>query len=384
MTVYDVVQSRAGTLFAAIGPTPAVAALDTEGHERWRVTLPDSSVATLVCNRSGDVWAFGTGVTRVSSTGSVLWHSGSYGGGWRGAVDANGQSYLYTRTAGDAQVQLQAIAQDGTLRWLVPLGGTWSTNQATPTVFAPPAVGPSGVVHVPRLIGKPVVVGLDAATGNVVTTASSDVADASGFPTLSALAGVVVDAAENVYYSIGAWPWSGLVSATVDGTRRWASDAALVRGAPVAWTGVGEQLVAQNAGGAAAPVLLGSDALVGSSQQGLVDLSPGDGSVRAQSPTANKPALTELLAGSLRVAAMTTGAGPIPGGTMIVDSSGKVVWSDPDLNAASVIPGAGVLYAIRHGQLVAESASVVTGLDTGAWPMVAHDPGRTSSAAGAW
>jgi hypothetical protein len=148
-----------------------------------------------------------------------------------------------------------------------------------------------------------------------------------------------------------------------------------------------------------------------------VELAPADGRVTAQTPVAspvaltvpNRPALVELLAGGYRVATMqlhalsspasggefisdasfgTPNLGPVPQliavGTILVDRAGKIVWSDRELNAASVIPGRGVVYGIRDAQLVAEVAPMVTGLDPGGWPMVAHDPGRTSSSDGAW
>lgn len=91
--ISDVVQSRSGTLYVAMSlhgdagvpgaigtSTPAVAAIEPLGHERWRVIVPDRSVYMVICNGSGDVWAFGTGVTRISSSGAVVWHLDSQPG----------------------------------------------------------------------------------------------------------------------------------------------------------------------------------------------------------------------------------------------------------------------------------------------------------------
>jgi hypothetical protein len=425
--ISDVVQSRSGTFYVAMSlhgdasspgtfstPTPAVAAVDRAGHELWRTILPDTSVYMLICNGSGDLWAFGGGVTRMSSSGAAVWHLNSDGGGGaRGAVDARGEVYVYTSIAGNAEVRLRAIAADGTPQWIVPVGGTWSSNQSVPDIFGPPAIATSGVVYVPHLNGEagvvPAIEGLEPATGSVVASASaSGIRDAAGFSVGDN--GVVLDAAGSLYYDTGGPTGGGLTSARSDGTWRWTSSAAIGRGAPVFWE-------PPQWGGDAAPVLIGADTLVGNAAEGLVELSPADGSVTAQIPVAspvvvavpNQPALLELLAGGYRVAAMQLHPSPPPGssgsgfsdasfgsvgqtpppkaiavGTIVVDRGGKIVWSDPELNAASVIPGPGVVYGIRDGQLVAESAPMITGLDPGAWPMVAHDPGRTSSADGAW
>jgi hypothetical protein len=422
--VGDVVQSRSGTFYVAMslqgeaGPpgtvgtmTPAVAALDPLGHERWRVIVPDRSLYMVICNGLGDVWAFGEGVTRISPSGTVVWHLNSDGGGGaRAAVDAHGEVYVYSSISGNEEVRLRAIAPDGTPLWIVPVGGTWSRYEAIPDIFGPPAIAQSGIVYVPHLNGEfgviPVVEGLNPTTGSIVTSASS-VPDAA--TPWVADNGVVVDATGNLYFEAGGSTGGRLTSARSDGTWRWTNSAAVGRGAPLLW-------VPAQWGSDAPPVLVGADALVGNAAVGLVELSPA-GHVTAQIPVAspvagtvpNQPALVELLAGGYRVAAMqlhpspplasggefvsdagfsSLNLGPPPKpsavGTIIIDRAGKIVWSDPELNAASVIPGQGAVYGIRDGQLVAEAAPMVIGLDPGAWPMVAHDPGRTSSADGAW
>jgi hypothetical protein len=421
--ITDVVQSRSGTLYVAMGlhgdadlpgivdiPTPAVAALDPLGHERWRVIVPDRSVYMVICNGSGDVWAFGAGVTRISSSGTVVWHLNSDGGGGaRAAVDAHGEVYVYSSTAANLEVRLRAIAPDGTPMWIVPVGGTWSSYESVPDIFGPPAIASSGIVYVPHLNGEagviPVVEGLDPTTGSIVTSAAS-VPDAA-VPWVGSN-GVVIDADGNLYFEAGGSTGGGLTSVQSDGTWRWTNSVRVNRAAPVLW-------LSPQWGGDAPPVLIGADALVASVAPGLVELAPADGRVTAEIPVAspvavtvpNGPALLELLAGGYRVAAMqlhassspasggysdasfgsvSLGAAPtlISVGTILVDRAGKIVWNDPELIAASVIPGRGVVYGIRDGQLVAEVAPMVTGLDPGAWPMVAHDPGRTSSSDGAW
>lgn len=66
----------------------------------------------------------------------------------------------------------------------------------------------------------------------------------------------------------------------------------------------------------------------------------------------------------------------------MTNEDGEAQWSDPTMDATTAIPDNGRVYGIEHdvngrGTLVAVSAPT-SGFAQSAWPMMGHDPGRTS------
>jgi hypothetical protein len=387
----DLVQSRDGTLYTALherldaAPWSAavVAALDPGGRELWRANVPDTSVGSLMTNRAGDLWAIGTGLTRIAKSGTIVWHSTSSNLlGWRGALAPDGTAYVYCKLPGDLQVYLQAISPDGSPGWRIGLGGTLDSRESTPTPFGPPAIAPLGQVIVPCLSCQRGLawVALDPHDGAL---AASTLAPVDGGVLFQPGSGVVVDAEGNTYFAfLDVAAGSELASATESGALRWITSATEVRAA------ASPMELGPLWPPPAPPVLIGAAGLVGNSPAGFVELA-ADGTVGTSVAAAEMPALTAILAGSEVLAQVSVNAGN-PGafgtgtaGSGILDARGQLVWFDSSLDAASVIPGPGVVYGIKNAQVVAETAPVA-GLDSGDWPMVAHDPGRTSSCAGTW
>ncbi|MGH7269048.1 MAG: hypothetical protein ACREJ3_01345 [Polyangiaceae bacterium] len=374
------VQSRSHTLYAGMCEEPDgaaatcfVVALDADGHELWRVTLPQAGagLAGLVADGTGDVWAQGPSLTRIDPSGAISWTGAPAALEWENtavALAAGGTYFQYAKGPGP-QLAVQAIGIQGTVRWSVPIGGhVRAGDNLSPTTLQAPSIDSAGYLEVPCqpcADGRTGIAQVDVSAGTVRTVASVPAGDAR--ITLPADL-VTCDGQGNTYFAAGPF----LASFGQGGAMRWTSPVAL------------------------APALVTLNRVVALSVTmasfTLVALSPVDGTVIGTTPAADGEALVVLVAGGLR---MTSAAFPVSGssfvtttGTAIFDGSSHLVWSDPGMDPSTAIPDVGRVYGIErddqgHGTLVAKQAAI-SGLEQGPWPLLRHDPGRTGSAAGAW
>jgi hypothetical protein len=217
--------------------------------------------------------------------------------------------------------------------------------------------------------GRTGIAQMDVAGGTVLSVAVVATGDAG---TATAADFVTCDGQGNSYFDTGPLGAPALASADQSGTLRW------------------------TAPGLHAPALIGPTSVMASSVAAagfaLVAVSPADGGGLGTTPMPSSHGLAGLIAGGLR---MTSASFPVAGssfitgtGTVISDGAGRTVWSDATMDPSTSIPDTGRVYGIEksdtgRGTLVAIGAPI-QGIESSAWPLVRHDPGRTGSAAGTW
>jgi hypothetical protein len=364
VSVIDFVRDRSGVTYVAFTPSGAsvyVAALDPEGTEKWRTALAEPGPVSLVASGAGDIWIQGQGLTRMNADGAIAWTSSLPAWKLEAHTLAPDGTYVHIVATSDSHLALESIGGDGTAMWNTPLGGNTNGTDVTPvSTFAPPIVDSSGNIEVacqPCSDGRTGIAEIDRTSGALVNvfgvgqgTSDNPTADDQGniyFETISANGGLIV-------------------SADASGNR---------------WTSAHSWL----------PTLLGSDSV---SLSGFLDLSRVDGTVvhsgMPASPTIGYGALQARIAGDLRMLAATFAP---PGsfgasGTLIADDNANSVWSETGMIASTAIPDAGRVLGLEPASsgavMLVALAAPITGLDSGPWPMVSHDPGRTNSVAATW
>jgi hypothetical protein len=376
-----VVQDRSHTLYAGVcagsdagaAEMCSVVALDSSGHVLWQTALGKPGLVGLVANGAGNVWAQGESLARIGASGAVTWANApaSLGGEALAVALAPDGTYLQYTQGSNAQLAIQAIGPQGTVRWSASIGGhTTAGDSIPPTSLQAPSVDSVGHVNVPCqpcADGRIGIAQMDVATGTLLSVAVVPNGDAGALPSDT----VTCDGLGNAFFETG--PLGAPVLASSD------------QGGIVRWT----------APGVRAPALVGATSVTASSVASgfaLVALSAGDGGALGTTPLPKSQGLAGLLAGGLR---MTSGSFPVAGssfitatGTVISDGAGSTVWSDATMDPSTAIPDTGRVYGIEKsdtgiGTLVAIGAPIM-GVEQSAWPLVRHDPGRTGSAAGTW